>query len=68
MTHLAGAPMAALAQQALIDTDTMDKPGRYNRADFHHCFQPALLAHRYTDSQRGTGSNHHAKHQRRWNW
>ena len=50
MTQWAGAPMAELAQQALIDADTMNKPGRFNRAASHHFFLPALLAHRYTDS------------------
>jgi len=46
--------MAQLAQQAPIDADRMDKPGRFTRAASHHFFLPALLAHRYTDSQRGT--------------
>ena len=68
VTQWEGAPMAQLAQQAPIDADTMDKPGRFTRAASHHFFLHALLAHRYTDSQRGTDSDHHAKHQRRWNW
>ena len=54
VTQWEGAPMAQLAQQAPIDTDTMNKPGRFTRAASHHFFLPALLAHRYTDSQRGT--------------
>ena len=54
--------MAERVQQVLVDADTMDKPGRFPRAAFHHFFLPALLAHRYTDSQRGTDTDHHAKH------
>ena len=46
--------MAQLAQQAPIDADTMDMPDRFTRAASHHFFLPALLAHRYTDGQRGT--------------
>ena len=68
VTQWAGASMAQLAQQATIDTDTIDKPGRFTREAAHHFFLPALLAHRYTDSQRGTDSDHHAKHLCRWNW
>jgi hypothetical protein len=46
----------------------MNSPGPPPHAAIPHHFLFDLLAHRCTDGQRGTDSNHDAEHQCRGSW
>ena len=67
-SHAVGISIVEATQQNLDDDATMNSPGPTPHAAIPHHFLFDLLAHRCTDGQRGTDSNHDAEHQCRGSW
>ena len=67
-SHAVGISIVEATQQNLDDDATMNSPGPTPHAAIPHHFMFDLLAHRCTDGQRGTDSNHDAEHQCRGSW